>query len=350
LKAVAGYHAWPFYAFNIALHLVNIVLLWQLLRLLLEDEMVASLSVLLFAVFQAPQEAVMWLAAMNETTLFLFTILALLFWIRQRYGLATLAYAFALFSKESAVVVPLLIVLVDWYQGRAFRWQRYALLLIPSLGFLAIFAYTLSKNFMLTNRSYALSVNAALVLLKSVHRLIWPWFYIIVAVLWIQMRKLPSVRTLAGYFGAIVVTMLPYMFIAYQSSLPSRQLYLPSAVLMTMFAVILRPMKGSQLQKFVVGAFILFNVGYLWWRKDGQFEGRAAPTTQLIDALRSQRPQRTAIQKFAYPYPEIATSAVLAVPGWDPNLVQIDEDPVQCHCLILVWDQSHNRYEKAAGR
>jgi hypothetical protein len=349
LKAVAGYHAWPFYAFNIVLHLVNIVLLWRFLRDLLQDEIAAGLAALLFGVFQAPQEAVMWLAAMNETTLFFFTLLTLLFWMHHRYGLATIAYALALFSKESALVIPLLILLVDWYTGRKPVLGKYALLLLPSVGFLGIFAYTLSKNFMLTNRSYALSFHAGIVLFKSLHRLIWPWLYIIVGVVWLQVGKLPSLKRIVGYIGAIVVTMLPYMFIAYQSSLPSRQLYLASAVLMTLFATQLRLLNGAAIRRLVIGVFVLFNIGYLWWRKQPQFQERAAPTTQLIDSLKERRPQPTIISNFAYPFPEIATSAVLAVPGWESSLVMVEEGKAPCDCLRLEWDKSRGRYAISAG-
>src|SRR6185369_9310909 len=78
LKTLVGYHASVFYAFNIALHLANIILLSRLLRVLIKDETTIALSVILFGTFQAPQEAVMWLAAMNETTLFFFTLLTLI--------------------------------------------------------------------------------------------------------------------------------------------------------------------------------------------------------------------------------------------------------------------------------
>jgi hypothetical protein len=85
IKALAGYRSWLFYAFNIGLHVVNILLLWRFLRIVIPDELTVRLAVLLFAVFQAPQEAVMWLAAMNETTLFFFALLTLLAWSRRRF-------------------------------------------------------------------------------------------------------------------------------------------------------------------------------------------------------------------------------------------------------------------------
>src|SRR5262249_20661491 len=144
LKSLAGYQAWPFYLFNIGLHLANIVLLWSLLRLVVGDETTIRLSVLLFAVFQAPQEAVMWLAAMNEATLGFFAFVTLIRWLRKKYVWATLAYSFALFSKESAIIIPVLAVLLDLCKEKQIRWQRYGLFAIPSAGFLAIFLFTLS--------------------------------------------------------------------------------------------------------------------------------------------------------------------------------------------------------------
>ena len=347
LKAVAGYHAWPFYAFNIGLHLANIILLTRLLQTLLGDKATARLAVLLFAVFQAPQEAVMWLAAMNETTLFFFALLTLLCWSRERRAPAAAFYAVALFCKESAILIPVIVLLMDLYQGKHLSWRKYGWIALPTAIFAGIFLMTLSGNFMLTNRSYAFGVQALVVLGKSLHRLVWPWLYIVLVLVGIKLRRWPNVSLIAGYLACIVVMMLPYMFIAYQTSLPSRQLYLASAVFMTMLAVQLRPLFGTFLLKVIVIAFVAFNVGYLWIRKDPQFEERAAPTTQLIDILRQNKPQRTLIKNFAYPYPDIAKAAALAVPGWDdPAAISTDEGDAECReCLRLTWNPDSETYE-----
>jgi hypothetical protein len=346
LKALAAYQAWVFYAFNVGLHVVNVILLWRLLRLLIGDDLTARLAALLFAVFQAPQEAVMWLAAMNETTLFFFAVVTLISWLQRRYTLAASAYSFALISKESAIIIPILVLLLDWYKEQRFAWRRYLWLLIPSVAFLALFFWTSSNNFMLTNRSYAFGGQALSVIALSIHRLVWPWFYIMFAVAWLKMRRMPSLPVVGAYGCGIIVTMLPYSFIAYQASIPSRQLYITSAVLMTMFAVLLKPLQRTLLLKMTVAAFVAFNVGYLWWRKDGQFEDRAAPTTQLIQVLRRERPQKTVIKKFAYPFPEIASGTALAVPGWDPSLISADRQGDRCEdCLELEWDEYHRRYD-----
>src|SRR5207244_6352606 len=96
LKTFVGYDARFFYAFNIGLHVANIALLRRLLAFVINDDFVWHTSIILFAVFQAPQEAVMWLAAMNETTMAFFTLIALLMLWRWPYFTAPAAYALAL--------------------------------------------------------------------------------------------------------------------------------------------------------------------------------------------------------------------------------------------------------------
>src|SRR5262249_52461561 len=149
-----------------------------LLRILLDDERTARLAALLFAVFQAPQEAIMWLAAVNETTLVFFTLLTLLAWFHKHYMLAAMAYTCALFSKESAVAIPVLLALLDLYKAKLPAWKEYAFLSIPTAGFVLIFLWTVTKNSMLTNGFYVFGPHAILVVGKTLHRLLWPWFYV----------------------------------------------------------------------------------------------------------------------------------------------------------------------------
>jgi hypothetical protein len=349
LKSVTGYDSRIFYAFNIGLHLANIALLHRLLMLVLNDEFVANTACLLFAVFQAPQEAVMWLAAMNETTLAFFTLISLLMWWQKRYFTAAASYALALFSKESGLIILLLIALVDLKQRQWKPYRAYALMLVPTAVFVAVFLSTMSANFMLTNRFYSVGPHAILVLLLSFHRLIWPWLYLVLLLVWIGQKGIDRRKSLASLpanLAMVLVLMLPYMFIAYQNSLPSRQLYMASAALMTTFALLLRGLQGRTMLRVFIVVFVAFNIGYLWWRKDAQFEQRAAPTNALIARLRQHNPQPALVLNFAYPYPAIARAAALAVPGWTPELIMVDESPEKCAgCLILRWNAQDKRYD-----
>jgi hypothetical protein len=347
LKTLVGYDARFFYAANIALHIANIALLHRLLTVVIQDGFVARTATILFAVFQAPQEAVMWLAAMNETTMAFFALISLLMWWKKRYAIAAAAYGIALFCKESGLVILPLIGLLELKQRQWKPFRVYAFLLIPTAVFAAVFLSTLRTNFMLTSRSYTFGFHAVGVLLLSLHRLLWPWLYIILVLTLITNRQAVRWDRLPLYFGCVVVPMLPYMFIAYQRSLPSRQLYLSSAVLMTVYALLLKPLEQTRLLQVFLGSFVIFNIGYLWVRKDAQFVDRAAPTTQLIAALSRHSPQPALVLDFAYPYPDIARAAALAVPGWKPELILVSgAGEFRCDdCLKLRWNAQEKKYE-----
>ena len=139
LKAAFGADHRAFYLFNILLHAVNVLLLRRLTALLTNDERIAVVSALLFAVFQAPQEAVTWLAAMNETLLGFFVFSTLILWMRQEYGWALAAYSAALFSKESAPVVLMMIPLLQAHRGKPAFPRQYWMLLLPTVVFGTVF-------------------------------------------------------------------------------------------------------------------------------------------------------------------------------------------------------------------
>jgi hypothetical protein len=351
LKTVFGpdYHA--FYLFNILLHAANVLLLKRVVTLITNNERLAWTSAALFAVFQAPQEAVTWLAAMNETLLGFFVLWTLIFWQRQKYGWAIAAYSAALFSKESAPIVLLILPLMHVQRGKPAFPRQYWLLLIPTAVFAAVFAYTLRANFMIGHGTYALGFQAVIVLINSVHRLLWPWAYIVIILSRIANGRWPEPREVARYAGWVAVLMLPYIFVTYTKDIPSRQLYLASAVMVCAMAAGLVQLERKLLRWAFLTSFVAFNIAYLWIRKDAQMEERAAPTTALIETLKKQAPTHTLITHFPYPYPEIAKAAALLAPGWKPEEIEVNDDPNACKgCLILDWVGAKREYAAQPAR
>lgn len=338
LRSIFGYDSAPFYAFNILLHIMNCLLLRSLILEVTQDDRLSSVSALLFAVFQAPQEAVMWLAAMNETLMGFFVFVTLLLWFRGRCGWAALSFLAALFSKESALIVLLLVPLTDILRRRGFQWQHYLLLIAPSILFGEIFVLTLAGNFQIGNGTYTPGPHAALVLLKSLHRLFWPWAYAVVLALLVIRKADPNWRRAAACCSMIVLTMIPYIFVTYTDNIPSRQLYLASATFLPLLAAGMLRVST----KVFVPAFLLFNVGYMWLVKDGQMVERAAPTTALIHELEQRQPGAVRLSGFPYPIAIIAKAAAVTVPGWRWD--QVDLGDACSQCLILEWDREARRY------
>ena len=338
LRSLFSYSYAFYYALNILLHAANCLLLYSIVQELTGDSRLSPVSALLFAVFQAPQEAVMWLAAMNETLLGLFTFLTLLLWLRGRYRWAAVSFLGALFSKESAVIILFLVPLIDVLGRRGLRWRQYAVLLAPTLVFGSLFLLTLGGNFQVGNGTYLPGPHAALVLFKSLHRLLWPWAYVCVVALLLMKRTIPGWRGAAAWSALILVTLLPYIFVTYTDNIPSRQVYLASAAFLPLLAAGLLH-AGP---KLFVPAFLVFNVGYMWAVKDRQMMERAAPTTELIQELKHREPGPVRVSRFPYPIAIIAKAAAVTVPGWQWHEVDLGDSCTRC--LVLEWNRETGKY------
>jgi len=128
LAAVFGPKPWAFHLTNVALHTLNAALVFAVLRrLVMEDDGRAALAgALLFAVHPVQSEAVAWASEAKGLLSALFSLLAIRQYLvfregenRRAYLWASGAFACALLAKPSAVVAPLLLVILNrGIQGR----------------------------------------------------------------------------------------------------------------------------------------------------------------------------------------------------------------------------------------
>jgi hypothetical protein len=349
LKGFFGYDYRLFYAFNILLHALNSLLLAELALQLTGELQISVIASVLFAVFQAPQEAIMWIGAMNETLLGFFVLLTLLLWVRGHYRSALASYSLALVSKESALVILLIVPLIELYRGRHAVygfWRQYMWLFLPTSVFGFAFLLTLSKNFMVNNRIHAVSWHALIVLPNSIHRLLWPWAYAVLALLWITKSAKPSMRGILRAAALMASALVPYIFVAHTYNIPSRHNYLASAVVAVALSSMMLRLPARALRNAVLASFILVNIAYIWIRKDSQMERRAAPTTALLDELRKRPPGPVRLIGFEYaPASDMAKGAAITLPGWHWNDVELIPPADRCAgCTILEWDPSDRRY------
>ena len=109
----------PFHAFNVGLHAANTALVAILLTTLGAAPLLALLGGAVFAVHPVHVEAVANSVGRGDALMALFVLLGVLAYLRHfrsewvRVGLVSLAYALALASKESGVVLPALLVVVS---------------------------------------------------------------------------------------------------------------------------------------------------------------------------------------------------------------------------------------------
>ncbi len=132
LWAAFGQNPLPFHLVNLLFHLLSVALLFLLVRTLSGEEPVAAAAALLFAVHPLNSEAVAWIACLPELAYASFLLAALLLhalsWSGSRRrrlslrALSLLLFLPALLSKETAIVLPLLILAMEcWVRARALR-------------------------------------------------------------------------------------------------------------------------------------------------------------------------------------------------------------------------------------
>ena len=130
----------PFHSANLGLHLVNLLIVFAILRMLTRDDRAASCGALLFALHPVQVEPVAWVSGLKDVLSGFFSLLAL--WqyliyamatsssanvvaaqgemasVRRRFfhlAAATLAFALALLSKPTAIMLPLAAWVLDRY-------------------------------------------------------------------------------------------------------------------------------------------------------------------------------------------------------------------------------------------
>lgn len=130
-------HPALFHAASLGVHVINVALVYQLLRLLLpqgEQQMwAAAFGAALFGLHPTQVESVAWASELRGLSAACLGLCALLIWLAAReHGeqppvraalLATLLFGLALLSKPSAVAIPLMLLVIErWRYGGSARW------------------------------------------------------------------------------------------------------------------------------------------------------------------------------------------------------------------------------------
>jgi hypothetical protein len=132
---------------NLLLHVANGILVWALLRRLVGRQPSGPplLGALAFLLHPVATESVAWISSRGDVLALTFMLAGLLLHLRSGTAgllLSALCYLLALFSKESAVVLPLLLALMDWFEGGAERVRSrlgaYGLLALVAVGLVAL--------------------------------------------------------------------------------------------------------------------------------------------------------------------------------------------------------------------
>ena len=142
---INGWQPFYFHVANIVLHIINVWLVYVLVKELCHCEgaerskqsaPIAFITAAIFAVHPILTEAVSWVSGQSYLLYTTFILLSLLLFIKKRYWLSLAIFILALLSSVKAVILPLILIVYCWSFAR--KKLRYvisfaAVVLIPLL-------------------------------------------------------------------------------------------------------------------------------------------------------------------------------------------------------------------------
>ncbi|MBI5822314.1 MAG: glycosyltransferase family 39 protein [Verrucomicrobia bacterium] len=122
--AAFGLDAWGYHLISITLHALASLAVLGIARLMFPQRWVAVAVALMFAAHPSHAETVQWVAANADAAMgcfFMVSFAAFGWWLRQRrpwqYAGAVVAFVLALWSKESAIILPAVLLAYEFYRA-----------------------------------------------------------------------------------------------------------------------------------------------------------------------------------------------------------------------------------------
>lgn len=114
--ALFGDAAWSWHAVNLALHTITAVLFFCVARRLVGSTAGALFAALVFAVHPLRMESVAWISERKDVVMGVCFVGAVLLWMQDRRVWAFVAFLAACASKSPAVLLPAMLVCLEWYR------------------------------------------------------------------------------------------------------------------------------------------------------------------------------------------------------------------------------------------
>ncbi|GFE57830.1 tetratricopeptide repeat protein [Geobacter sp. AOG1] len=151
-RAVWGLNPVGFNITNLILHIVGVLLFYRVVFALFKKERMAFVAALLFALHPVAVESVNFHAGGRNTLLSAcFSLLALLLYVNKRWLPAVISFTVAIFSKEFALLLPLVLIAYDRYIGtEKRRWTAYLPYLASIICYLTLRSFAVAHGNLLT--------------------------------------------------------------------------------------------------------------------------------------------------------------------------------------------------------
>lgn len=282
------------------------------------------MAAIVFAMQERHHEAVVWYASLPELLVFTFVLTTMLLWIRwlRKNGLAItvltpmlICFALALLSKESAVAaIPLMLLLAFLERAPVRRtlWGLMPFCLLASVYVVWVFQGQ-EQNHHFRDGAFVVQMGFLKTAALSTGRGLWIWGWVaLVLLLVLRIRRSPL---LVGALVWMFVSLLPYSFLTYMQTVPSRHHYLAavgcSLVIAKGVQVLCERFGRSTLIPWCLLVIGLHHSVYLWTAKYRQFERRSEPIEAFLRFLDHEPRRPIVIHCSDYLFAEAQRAAYL---------------------------------------
>jgi len=122
---LAQYNPVIYHLDNLVLHLIVVLLVYQLSIKMSLSQRAAGIACVIFAIHPMHVESYAWVTARKDVLYSIFYLLAMLSYVQylntsaRKYFIVTVIMGFlSMLSKPMALTLPLILLLIDWFQGR----------------------------------------------------------------------------------------------------------------------------------------------------------------------------------------------------------------------------------------
>ncbi|MEP7170675.1 MAG: hypothetical protein ABI855_14990, partial [Bacteroidota bacterium] len=131
---ISGLNPMMFHLTNVMLHLANIFLVFVFIKLLSDKKEIALITTSLFAVHPLMADTVAWVSTRSTllfTLFFLLSLIAYLNYLKSSfrlkfYFLSLILFLFSSLSKSSAIILPFVLLLIDYFKQRKLFLKTFA--------------------------------------------------------------------------------------------------------------------------------------------------------------------------------------------------------------------------------
>ncbi len=140
-QTLFGLNPLGFHLVNFLIFAVNIFLVFRLVKLITKNKIISTLAVFFFAVNSTNFAPLYAAAYVHELFYVMFGILTVDNFLRKKYVFSILFFVLALMSKETAVVLPLILLLTDLFLSKQADIKKIIVKIIPFLTILGIYLF-----------------------------------------------------------------------------------------------------------------------------------------------------------------------------------------------------------------